>query len=135
VRSIKFRGWHVVQKKMFSPEEMHADGLAVDPGGRNFVNVSGVSTKLNTYSDDTMIPLQFTGLKDKNGDEIYEDDLVKIIDDSEEGLFHCVWNEYHACFEFRHVTQYKLNSYCLGGAAYQRIEVVGNVHQNPEILA
>lgn len=38
MREIKFRAWHKEKKRMFSPEEMSQDQLALLPDGR-FCNV------------------------------------------------------------------------------------------------
>lgn len=64
-RVIKFRAWDDTRKEMNEPVEVtFRDDGAVEVAP--------------CYLDSTYIPLQFTGLHDKNGQEIYDGDIVSI---------------------------------------------------------
>lgn len=76
---IRVRAWHERLHKMFSDAEMARDQLTLMPDGSGFVNVSGNNTRLSEFYS-YMIPLLYSGLRDKNGTEIYELDHVRHVD-------------------------------------------------------
>lgn len=72
---------------------------------------------------------QYTGLTDKNGNKIWENDIVR----NEEGDIGVVqWFEEHAAFMIWNKTK---NCVCyLAENDFLKIEIVGNEFDNPELL-
>ena len=61
MREIKFRAWYPLFKKMINVEDYPFDKWGW------------------FFNDNSLKRMQYTGLKDKNGREIYEGDIVKIV--------------------------------------------------------
>ena len=78
--------------------------------------------------------MQYTGLKDKNGKEIYEGDIVRYKDiDKMAGTTHDFKEVYFdtelLCFELRYTHNKLLNK-----QFEKDFEIIGNIHENPELM-
>ena len=124
-REIKFRAWDSIAGKMW--EDVYFDGghiYTIGPDGEN-------ASTMPRWEDNAI--MQFTGLLDKNGKEIYESDVVRIwADPKHYGGYTghdyaeaVVWNPQEARFE---LTEH-------GFYDFEFIQVIGNIHENKELLA
>lgn len=78
---------------------------------------------------------QFTGLHDKNGKEIYEGDIVNLVNYGERGDALVLWNQDLGawCLQLRY--EPRVGSKTLGSWQEEEVlEVIGNIHDNPELL-
>jgi uncharacterized phage protein (TIGR01671 family) len=82
--------------------------------------------------------MQYTGLKDKNGKEIYEGDVITWLNRENERFFSIlIFDQKHARFEGNGFYQGALLSkfYYLPADLCPLSEVIGNIYENPELLA
>lgn len=83
---------------------------------------------------------QYTGLKDKNGKEIYAHDIVKCTEVDNNGLAEYISEiEYYYCDFVVSKTQERDTPLCIffgddAECQITEIEVIGNVYDNPELL-
>ncbi|HAB8373176.1 TPA_asm: hypothetical protein GYR63_14450 [Listeria monocytogenes] len=83
------------------------------------------------YNFDDVVLMQYTGLKDKNGKKIFEGDIVnckffdRMVGDIAGviNFIDCVW----AVSDFKNKRLYQLID-------VDNIEIIGNIHENPDLL-
>jgi hypothetical protein len=115
-REIKFRAWN---------------GLYMTTSGIMFSSTDG-----EIFTAANMPVMQFTGLHDKNGKEIYEGDIVRYNHSVAQYNFPLIyvakvvyWNE-HCKFRLEGNNSTDLHE----DIFWSEIEVIGNIWENPELL-
>lgn len=120
-REIKFRAWHPTQGMTMAP-------VLSTSSYTGKVICTGYDKDLHEV---TLHLMQYTGLKDKNGVDIYDSDLLKV-DGS--GVCECVICPINGVV-FESVKDDMQNTTAHDCAMEQdEYVVIGNVHQNPELL-
>lgn len=121
MRKIKFRVWDHNTDTMMIPDnfEFYDGKIGWIDAGRE----AGPGSGNDGYPDQFEI-MQYTGLHDKNGREIYEGDIVK--------------NEYGKVMEVQYDPRsaaFGVGDYYFGTIGSGKIlEVIGNIFENPELL-
>lgn len=122
-REIKFRAWDGHSKKMWDNDEI------IIWNGSVYINHKK-KLKPKTYgslSSESSL-MQYVGLKDKNGVEVYTGDIVKSwngVNDTPE-LFVIIWSNFYKGFSPMVDDESTFNS--------ENCEVVGNIYENREII-
>lgn len=120
VREIKFRAWDTKKERMmYYPFGV---GLTMLPGDKETICFQGDSVQVHPQSELYKVT-QFTGLKDKNGKEIYEGDIIEqtFFGDDVSKTIIIVKD---VVFD---------NSILYPGSSKEN-EVIGNVYENPELI-
>ena len=124
----RFRTWHCELGRMMSIKNMWFQDGSVE---ELELNDSVMNEHITAYPDEIEL-MQSTGLKDKNGKEIFEGDVV----DYKGRKAIIKWHGSYASFIYRFVDELNKRSaewYPLY-LAYLKCEVIGNIYENPELL-
>ena len=113
-RVIKFRAWKPSMKEMYfmEPTADSRTGMLCD-----------------LFSEDDWIVMQFTGLQDSEGVDIYEGD---ILENPEGERYFVVFDitPWFGAFRMRNINA----SWHFGGHVGRTLTKIGTIHENPELL-
>jgi uncharacterized phage protein (TIGR01671 family) len=127
MRELKFRVWVKTNNSQQKYSGMYLV-YALAPDGVTVIRSSVFSP--NIFPIDDVEIMQYTGLHDKNGKEIYEGDIVKYqISDTQHSIGDVQWDNLQMRFFFSGYYHGTLDSYYI-----VKSEVIGNIYENPELL-
>lgn len=123
----KFRAYNKIVKKFtyFDEPILHLS----DESGLLFTlsDVNDNALYLSNYSEIN----QYIGRKDRNGKDIYENDIIK---NRETGVYYqIIWNEEATAFMAKSKNN-TISTYVLFSDYQYQIEVYGNIYTTPELL-
>jgi len=135
MRSLKFRAWDKVTKRYWN-----VGGLGFEKDRLIEVYLDNYPTTLEGNEDckkpDEVILEQYIGLKDKDGNEIYEGDIVQIdsIDELRVGFVDLLYDQYCIVYGEDDEGRKIVAEFYYYSKPEENCKVIGNINENPELL-
>lgn len=137
MREIKFRAWDKDNQWMVLPENiMDKDEYYFQFDNFGKIELFQVRQSNDDYQDSTAVEIdsvfmQFTGLKDKNGKEIYEGDIIEHIDRK---YIVPSFTPLNRWYEADPVEANQSGTDDWISMSDVDWEIIGNIYENPELL-
>lgn len=134
MREIKFRAWNKEENKMIPFNKLWFETES------GFAEVKEFDEAAGKYKEGTsdFVLMQYTGLEDKNGKEIYEGDILDLsLEDDSVLRCEIVYQAPSFCRKWHHANTIRLRQREIEPMAwntYILYEVIGNIYENKELL-
>jgi len=130
MREIKFRAWNKMECKMYYKP------YARDEWTTEYQPLNGVLQSIKKDSEYWEPLMQYIGLKDKNGKDIYEGDILEFWPLEKYNKFNLIGKVEFYKYEtrFRIVEKIGLGESFWGFSQCEKFYIVGNIYENPELL-
>lgn len=126
MRELRFRVWYKVESKF-----LDSSILLAEIRSKQILWEDDQNPKAIEFFDDNYTFCEYTGLKDKNGVEIYEGDILQ---DNKGKTFEVKWNELYASFGMRDPSLGRNSAPLRGLHPASQLEVIGNIYENQDLL-
>ena len=126
-----YRAWHHELGRLMSVKCMFFQDSEIEEFELN----DALMNDCITADPDEIVLMQSTGLKDKNGKEIFEGDILACKTDDEVINLNVFWDEEHALFMFesKKYNEQEPLAELVENNTYP-YEIIGNIYENPELL-
>ncbi len=104
-REIKFRAWDTIRTIMIVPEDVDL-------------------WHIEAFKDESVIPMQYTGLLDLKYQEIWEGDIIRY---GKTGIHIVEWDDTKG--------RWTWGGFTFSNSALKTLTVIGNIYENPELLS
>jgi len=136
MKETKFKAWNKKEKKMYSVNGMSFSRLGVKDV--TIQDWSKFGTEEYTLRVNRLVLMQFTGLSDKNGKEIYGGYIVEQKGHGIVGKWHYRgifrWDNMEAGFRVKWIILEGIYGGHHPEFAEDKFEIIGNIYENPELL-
>lgn len=130
---MRFRVWHKDDKVMLSN---HLGFMITDTGQLLIESMLGDEETMEKVELENYIVMQYTGLKDKEGVEIYEGDILEV-EKNEDGTYKGTINGKTFFDRFQgYSSKIKVEGmHDINTLRYwnNRVRIIGNIYENPEL--
>lgn len=133
MREIKFRAWDKERNIMIGVDYPDNWGNEDDEYWGDVFEI-GLSEITDIAQNDRFELMQYTGLKDKNGKEIYEGDVIRYFEGCTIGVVifgECVFESYYVVMGWTVSGAYDFMFY---QEEANRMEIIGNIYENPDLV-
>lgn len=133
MREIKFRAWHKEKGRMYNASKIFWISCSLCLWRIELFDIYADAYEQDSFwvESKEVDLMQYTGLKDCEGKEIYEGDIIEcehlIAKNRQAGLVEFKWSSF--CVQLKYVRLWVaglLNQY--------KVKIIGNIHENPKLL-